>query len=58
MLTVPRAIALRAGVLALVLAVGTAILRGCEAVVARWDLGPAVQVHPAIRALDAGRRDR
>ncbi len=32
-------------------------LRGCELVVAAWDLGPAPQVHPAIRAWDAGVRE-
>lgn len=32
-------------------------LRGCELVVAAWDLGPTVQVHPAIRAWDAGARE-
>lgn len=31
-------------------------LRGCELVVGDWDLGPRVEVHPAIRAWDAGVR--
>lgn len=47
-----RVVGLLAGVAALSLG-----LRGCELVVAAWDLGPAVQVHPAIRAWDAGVRE-
>ena len=39
--------------------VAVAVLsRGCELAVAAWSLGPAAQVHPSIRAWDAGRRDR
>lgn len=43
-----------AGLLCGVAALGLA-LRACEAVVAAWELGPRVEVHPAIRAWDAGR---
>jgi len=36
----------------------TAVLRGCETVVARWPLsGDVPTVHPAIRAWDAGVRE-
>lgn len=47
-----RVVGLLAGVAALSLG-----LRGCELVVAAWDLGPVPQVHPAIRAWDAGARE-
>ena len=50
-----RALTLRAVVLLGVGAFGAVTLRACERVVAAWSLGPAVQVHPAIRAWDAGR---
>ncbi len=53
----PATQALVAAVLGLAAAV--ALGRGCEIGTARTDLGPAVQVLPAIRAWDAGaRRDR
>lgn len=47
-----RVVGLLCGVAALSLG-----LRGCELVVAAWDLGPVPQVHPAIRAWDAGARE-
>ena len=47
-----RVLGLLAGVAALCLG-----LRGCELVVAAWDLGPVPQVHPAILAWDAGARE-
>lgn len=51
-----RALALRAVVLIGVGAFGAVAMRACERVVAAWSLGPATQVHPAIRAWDAGAR--
>ena len=46
------------GICGLALLAVAVLTRACEVVVAAWDLGPAAQVSPAIRALDAGRRDR
>ena len=40
---------------ALAIFAASVLFRACERVVAAWSLGPAVQVHPAIRAWDAGR---
>ena len=51
---------MRRGVAAILLGVvlGLGLGRALERCVTHVDLGPAVRVDPAIRALDAGRKDR
>lgn len=51
---------MRRGVAAIVVGVvlGLGLGRALEQCAVRVDLGPVTRVDPAIRALDAGRRDR